>query len=227
MTKLRNILILGIIVLVVPIYGQEKVFINDENIKAKSVYIDNNRNSKLYDQINYWKFRYFDDDSYQYSLDYLYEHKIKLIKKTPVIFATKWITLKQYKGKFYAYYPSDFCSNFKQSINDTTFIDWLCDGIVANKIIDQKQIDSNTYEFNITGIYHNDRKIVIHIIDKEKGIAVFEETTNSDTEKYYYLMISSDKIRSVPLIVNDFSGGKQLELRFDKPDFEKLLKTKK
>lgn len=73
--------------------------------------------------------------------------------------------------------------------------------------------------------YDKDRTLVIHIIDRNNGIAVFEET-NSGNDKKYYLMISADKIKSVPLIVNNCETQKQLELQFEEPDYIELLKTK-
>lgn len=230
MTTRRNILTVMIIGLTFPAFGQaDTVFIQKDSLlgTAQSIFFDNNRNSKFYDKINYWGFLTFDSQSYQNSMDFLKENKLTLTKKTPVIPQTKWVTLKQYKGTFYAYHPCDFYSHFRISINDTTFIDWTGEGPDASKILDQKKIDDKTYEFTLTGIANKDRKLIIHIIDRKKGIAVFEETNNNADESYYYLMVASDKIRNVPLIVNYCKEYKQLELRFDEPNFKELLKTKK
>jgi hypothetical protein len=228
---LRNILTIVIIGLTFPLMGQvnsiDTVFIQKDSLlgAVQSIYFDNNRNSKFYDKINRWKFLRFENESYKNSTDYLKENKFILIKKVPVIPLTKWVALKQYKGNFYAYHPCDFYTHFRASINDTTYIDWTGEGPVANKIIEQKKINDNTYEFKLTGIYDKDRKLVIHIIDRNKGIAIFEEINNG-TDKNYYLMIVADKIKNVPLIVNNCEIRKQLELRFDEPDYNELLKTK-
>ena len=40
-------------------------------------------------------------------------------------------------------------------------------------------------------------------------------------------MVASDKIKTVPLIVNNCETYKQNELCFDKPNFSELLKNKK
>jgi hypothetical protein len=79
----------------------------------------------------------------------------------------------------------------------------------------------------LSGIAKKNRKLIIHIIDNKKGIAVFEETSYNSNERYYYLMIAADKIKTVPLIVNNCETYKQNELCFDKPNFSELLKNKK
>ncbi|RYX81735.1 hypothetical protein EON73_04670 [bacterium] len=214
-----------------PLYGQvnriDTIFISKDPLlgTAQSIYFDNNKNSKFYKHINYWKFLEFDQESYKESLTFLKKKRLKLIKVTPVVPWRKWVTLKQYKGKFYAYYPSDFYNHFKQSVNDTTFIDWTGEGPIANKITSQKKIDLKTYEFKLIGFYAKYRKLTIHIIDSKKRIAVFEDVDNKK-EKHYYLMIESSKINTVPLIVNRSETEKQPELEFDQPDFIKLLKNK-
>jgi hypothetical protein len=226
MMTLRNILIIVIIGLTFPLYGQvnsnDTVFIERDSLlgTAQSIYFDSNRNSKFYDRINYWKFDHFDTVSYKYSIDYFKENNLILTETTPIIPLTKWVILKQYKGEYYVYHPCDFYSHYKASINDTTYIDWTGEGPVASKIIKQRKINSNTFKFKLTGINNKDRVLKIHIIDSNKGIAVFEEKNKGDVKRHY-LMIAADKIRTVPLIVNNCETCKQAELRFDSdPQFE-------
>ena len=231
MTTLRNILTILTIGMTFQLFGQgvgkDTTFIFKDTVdgEVQSIFIDNNKDSKFYDRISHFKFQHFDKDSYKYSTDYFKEQKLTLNKAKPVLPWTNWVTLKLYKGQFYAYHPCDFLFHFRQSVNDTTFVDWTGEGPVANKILEQKKIDSKTYEFKLTGIYEQDRKIIIHIIDFKKGIAVFEQITNG-TDKRYYLMIAADKISSVPIIVNYCPTQKQTELQFDETDFKTLLTTK-
>jgi hypothetical protein len=231
MTSLRNIITVMIIGLSIPASGQvDTIFIQKDSLlgTAQSIFFENNPNSKLYDYINYWGFLTTDDNqSYENSIDFLKESNLTLIKKTPVIPQTKWVKLIQYQGTFYAYKPCDLYSHHKISINDTTFLDWTGEGPEAYKISNQKKIDDKTYEFQLTGIAKKNRKLIIHIIDNKKGIAVFEETSFNSNERYYYLMVASDKIKTVPLIVNNCETYKQNELGFDKPNFSELLKNKK
>ena len=229
MKTLRNILTIITIGLTFPAFGQaDTVFIQKDSLlgTAQSIFFDNNKNSNFYDKISYWEFLLFDEDSYKWSMNFLKENNLTLTKRTPVISQTKWVTLKQYKGTFFAYHPSDFYSHYRISVNDTTFIDWSGEGPIANKIIDQKEIDNKTYEFKLRGIVSEDRKLIIHIIDNKKGIAVFEETNRETNQHYYYLMVASDKIREVPLIVNNCEIQKQSELDFDEPNYSELLKGK-
>ncbi len=231
MATLRNILTLLTIGATFQLFGQsvgkDTTFIfreiTDEYLHI--IFIDNNIDSKFYDKVSRFYFQQFDNEGYNYSLDYIKGNNLNLTKVTPVIPWTNWVILKQYKGQFYVYKPSDFLFHFRQSVNDTTFIDWTGEGPEANKIIEQNKIDNKTYEFNLTGITHKARILTIHILDLERGIAVFEQTTNG-TDKRFYLMIAAEKVKSVPIIINYCTTQKQMELEFDKPDFYTLLRTK-
>ena len=231
MTTVRTIITVLTTVLTLQLFGQSVVkdttFLFKKTVdgELQTIFIDNNKDSKAYNKICRFTFQHFDNESYKYSTDYLRENKLTLSKVKPVIPWSNWVTLKQYKNKFYAYHPCDFLFHFRQSVNDTTFIDWTGEGPEASKIIEQKKIDDKTYEFKLTGISAQDRKIAIHIIDTKKGIAVFEQTTNG-TDKRYYLMIAADKIKSVPIIVNHCPTQKQTEQDFDKTDFKTLLTRK-
>lgn len=227
----RYILSILIIGTALQLFGQnsenDTTFIFKDTVdgELETIFIDYNTDSKFYVKVSDFHFKYFDKDSYRYSIDYLKEQKLSLTHSKPIVPWVSWVILKQYKDKYYVYCPCDFWFHFRQSINDTTYIDWTGEGPVANKIIDQKKIDDTTYEFKLTGIYHRDRKVIIHIIDFKKGIAVFEEAIDR-LDKKYYLMIAADKITSVPIIVNYCTTQKQMELKFDKVDFKALLAGK-
>ena len=156
-------------------------------------------------------------------MDNLKENKILLTKKTVKEIPQKWIILKQYKGNFYTYKPSDFLSHFKICITDTAFIEYTGEGPVANNFFDLIKVNDSTFKLKVAGINSKDRDFIIHIIDKKNGIAVFEQISNVN-EKIFYLMISANKIRNLPIIVNYCETQKQSEFHFNKPDFEILLK---
>lgn len=209
------------------IFGQttktDTTFIRKDSLKgtSQSIFYETNKNSKFYENITSFSFGSFDKESYDNSLEYLKTNKLYLQKHKTVLPSNKWITLKQYQGQFYAYYPCDFYNYYQTSINDTTFIDWTGEGPVANKIVSQKKMNKTTYELKLNGIYDKDRTIKIDIIDTTKGIAVFTETTQNGTTNY--LMIMADRIKSVPFIVNNCETQKQLELNFEEPNYTKLL----
>jgi len=230
MTTLRTILTLLTIGSTFQLFGQgvgkDTTFLFKKMVGGElhTVFIDNHADSKYYDPISYFGFRSFDERSYQYSTAYFKKHNLTLTKVKPVIASTQWVALEQYKGDFYVYHPCDFNAHSRKSVNDSTFIDWTGEGPVANKILEQRKIDNKTYLFKLTGIVHPERTLVIHLIDPQKGIAVFEESTAGE-EKGYYLMIAADKIKSVPIIVNYCDRQKQVEWQFGEPDFKALLKT--
>lgn len=195
---------------ILPLSGQNK---ND------SVFIEKKANSPYYGLINKFKFSDSDNETYQYSLKKLRDMNIKLNKKHPVIQWEKWIEIKKYKGKFYAYKPCDFYFHYKNSINDSTFIDWTGEGPFANKIINQKKTDKNTYVFYLVSTTWSERtQVIVHIIDAGKGIAVFEHVF-SDGERRKHFMIASEKLTQVPIIVNN-CNQKGAEFEFD--DTEKI-----
>jgi hypothetical protein len=203
----------------------DTVFISKDSVVgvAQSIFFETKKGSKYYEKITAFKFGVFDKASYNSSLEYFRKNNIKLKKQNTIIPAKKWVTLKKYKGQFYAYHPCDFYSYFQVSINDTTYIDWTGEGPIANKIKNQQKLNDTTFEIKVTGMYTQDRTITITIIDKAKGIAVFTETTTKN-EKNQFLMIMANKIKTVPFIVNNCETFKQPELKFEEPNFDNLLK---
>jgi hypothetical protein len=233
---MRNLLAIFAFALIAQVFGQtaknDTTFLLKENIDGElhTIFIDDNKNSKYYGPVSNFKFGedgMSEDDrvSYKLSLDYLMANGRALARKTPIVPWKAWVTLKQYKGKFYAYYPCDFYFRFSHSVNDTTFIDWTGEGPVANRIIYCKKIDLKTFEFQLDGINEKARNLKIHVIDEKRGIAVFEQR-KSEFGLEYYLMIAAEKIRSVPIIVNYCPTQKQTEFKFETPDYKSMLKSK-
>ena len=116
------ILTLFILTICQSVFGQhsksDTIFIRKDRLKgvSQSIFIETNKNSKFYENITSFKFGMFDKERYDNSLDYLKKNKIKLKKQKTIIPSKKWVTLKKYNGKFYAYYPCDFYSYFQVSI---------------------------------------------------------------------------------------------------------------
>lgn len=228
--KLKTLLTILTVGLLTQVFGHtiktDTTFLLKEDVDGKlhTIFIDKNKNSKFYPSISHFEFGLFDNENYKISLDYLAKTNQTLTKRKSIIPWTTWVTLKQYKKQFYVYHPCDFLYHFRQSINDTTFIDWTGEGPNANKIISSKKIDSKTYELQLDGIYEKTRTIKIHIIDGKLGIAVFEQKSNNNDVEYY-LMIAGGKIRNVPVIVNYCPTQKQMEFDFEEPDYKELLST--
>ncbi len=190
-----------------------------------SIFIEYSKKSKFYKYISDFKFAKADSESYNNSLNFLKSKHVKLTKRKITDLPKKWIALKYFNKNFYTYYPSDFYSHFKVSITDTAFIDFGGEGPTANKIIDYKKINGQTFSFSLTGLERPKRKLTIHIIDKLKGIAIFEELPEKNRSQYL-LMIDVTKIRQLPIVVNYCKTQKQEEFEFDEFEYKKILKVK-
>ncbi len=188
-----------------------------------TIFVDNSIKSKFYNHISDFEFDKFDKNSYAYSLAYLKDNNLKLTKNKIKDLPRKWIILKYYKNNFYTYHPSDFYSHFKVSISDSAFIDYGGEGPMANKILSYKKVDNKTFSFVLTGVERPKRNLTIHLIDNQKGIAIFEELFD-EKDKLFYLMVDATKIRQLPIIVNYCKSQKQMEFEFDIPNYNKLLK---
>src|SRR4029079_15056385 len=100
--------------------------------------------SVFYDQISNFNFGEFDQMSYDNSLEYLKRHKLNLTHISTRELPKECIKIEQYKGRFYAYKPSDFYTNFKIGLTDTTLVDYLGEGPIASKVLAFKKIDDKT-----------------------------------------------------------------------------------
>jgi hypothetical protein len=232
MRVLRYIQTAILVVIGTQFFGQSKIIdkeflFKDSLLGSKqSIFIDYDKGNKYYNRISNFSFDSFDKQIYNSSINYYKDNNIALTKRQVNGIAKKWITLKQYKENFYVYHPCDFIAHYRVAINDTTFVDWTGEGPVAIKIIDFKRIDNKIFEFTLSGVYDQDHKLKIHIIDNKNGIAIFEKVL-ADGESIRYLMIDADKIRNLPIIVNKCEVHKQSELKFGEPDYDKLLKMNK
>ena len=64
-------------------------------------------------------------------------------------------------------------------------------------------------------------QINFYLLDKKRGIALIENLSQKP-ENRYKLMVSADKIREFPMIINE-CDSKSFEFDFEKPDYRKLL----
>jgi len=198
---------------------------DDDMNYSQAIFIEPDRKSKSYDEISDFNFDKYDWETYEASIHYLKGKDIRLEKKEIPGLPLKWIRLHQFEDKFYVYKPCDFISHYCIAITDTAFIDHTGEGPQASKIEGYKKIDNNTFLLNLRGTTQK-LELAIHIIDPKNNIAVFERKSEGMKESAYYLMISADKIRNMPLIVNRCEGFKQSEFLFNEPDFNKLLAGK-
>ena len=185
------------------------------------IYIDNNKTSKEYGLIADFDFNRQDSINYLYWIEYLKKNNKNPFKKHTVTdIPKKWCPLYIYKSKFYLLTPTDFGGNLGcVEITDSTWIVYGGEGPTPGRINSFQKTDNNTYNINITPYDSFQYDLKISIIDKEKGIALFGKV----------LMISADKIKLFPIIV-DNSGTKQIypegmhPIKFEEPNKERLKK---
>jgi hypothetical protein len=196
---------------------KEKIGVDNHEI-----YIHHNPSSADYSDLSSFEMSQFEKMSYMNSLEYFQEKKVSLHHQTSNIPNKEWVIVHTYQGKNYMYHPCDFLFHFKQSINDTTWIDWTGEGPVANNIIHQHKIDEKTYEFELEGIEYKERKVIIHMLENANDLALFEYIISAN-ERFYNLMIPANKITNLPVIVNHCPTRKSIELQFDPIDYSKWI----
>jgi hypothetical protein len=185
-----------------------------------AIFIDTAKISLYYDYITTFQFDETDSASYQASLDCM--GLLSFMKYNDFGIPRQWNLLYSYKNAYYLYSPSDYVNNYRILISDSTYTDYYGTGPFAHKINSLTRINNRTYTFDLSSCNDIQKKVIIHIIDLQKGIAVFEDPA-ADKEDRYVLMVRTDKAKEFPIIVN-FSPQKEPEYKFDEPDYEQLLK---
>ena len=151
-----------------------------------------------------------------------------------------WYEMKYYKGKFYTYI-SDINEVGRCQVNDSTLVNYFIDAPYQWEIASIKRIGLNHYRINKVGLSYiapeiNDSfeavkydtipgskdtsEVNIYIIDPKNKVAVF------DFSNYFMVMISADKVRTYPAIVNYNLYERSARFEGDKIDFVKLLRSK-
>lgn len=131
-----------------------------------------------------------------------------------------WVELNQYKGNYYLYYPCDLGDLYRLGIHKNIVREY---GVETEEFI-LKSITlkkSNTYIVDISSAQGINKKIILYLIDKDKGIIV-KENVGADNESKYQLLVAADKIKKFPLIVN-YCEAKNDELSFQKINYKSLL----
>lgn len=136
----------------------------------------------------------------------------------------KWISLYQYKGKYYAYYPCDMGNSTRYFIAPGKFMEAMMDVTEFNVL--SLSIKERT-EASVKLKLPADNSIVdytIKLIDKKRGIAVLYNPYSKKSENYR-LLVRAEMVKKFPLIVND-CDSKAPEWKFDQIDLKELLQSK-
>jgi len=216
----------------------------DTFISRNAIYIEPNKSSEYYNRLGDFSLSkdYEEKEYYIYSTDstgegellnienrfYVYDENFDLKevsvtlkkKNIPQNLSTKWVPLYLYNNKYYLYAPCEWTIP-KYNITDTLlmYYGWM-DGLYGFSYDTIIQKSNNHYSIqNIKG-FHN-TEINIYIIDKAKGIAVFEFDNYKPS-----LYVDAEKIRNFPIIVCECTE-KYEEYKFPDIDIKKLIKKSK
>ncbi|MDP1764843.1 MAG: hypothetical protein Q8L07_13250 [Sediminibacterium sp.] len=185
------------------------------------VFIDHNRQSAFYKQIQ--NLIPLDTVLYNKTLNELYSGGSKPNTKFQSIGIDRdWYSLHQYKGKYFAYAPSEPYYNIWLRITDSTvLLNYFNDGVLP-AIIKNSKWENNNLVIETISKYETDTIIKIHVINSAKGIAILEFPKRPNESKYS-LIVSSRRIRNFPIIVNYCAEQRAAEWKFDDPNFINLL----
>ncbi|MFE3846932.1 hypothetical protein ACFX5D_02995 [Flavobacterium sp. LB3P45] len=178
--------------------------------KSHNIFIEPNNNSVNYD----------------YLLDFSsFPKKSKTNKNKILNLPTKWIPIYLYNNNYYLYRPCNLGTSSRISFSNNKI---AFDGFeIYSFEIDSKikKIENSYYKFTYKNPLKEITNVEIHIIDKQKGIAVFKFISNTN-QISYDLMLDSEKIKAFSIIVNNCEYERTEEVVFDKLNFEELLNRK-
>ncbi len=186
-----------------------------------AVYIDSEKNPKIYNRLI--NFNELQQNTYD-TLNKTSTDK-NLLKSSTFITSglpKNWLPLYQYKNNYFLYAPCDWGTAGRRVITDREFIYWDMMGLHSVSLISSNQPSDYTYEIiteNMSREKSERTKIIIHIIDPDTKMAIFE-FYDINTKKLY---IPVESAARYGLIVNDCRNQKQFEYKFEEIDFSKLL----
>jgi len=217
---MKKLSIIFILFFVQICFGQKKILFQE---KEQTIFIDSSKNSDFFKRRKIYEFsRKFEDS--------LIIDTLKSFKKVNNVrdfdlknLPKKWLELFVYKGKYYTYYPCEFCGDVDNfEIENSVYFIYRCELLDIYKINSFSK-EKNIYTLKSSNKYINST-LKIYIINEKKGVAVFERNVSGEIS--YKLMLDVTKINQYPMIVNDCKS-KQSEFRdFEEPNFNKLLNQK-
>ncbi len=191
--------------------------------KRHLIYLHNNPNNSEFDRLSNFKLDSSKQVEFNSSIQYLKEAGIKLNKVSINGLPKEWTQCNIWKGRFYNYKPCDYSYYHYQFLfTDTCAIEYSLTNTSASKINKWKKLNDSTYIIYLDGSDKPPRNLVIHIIDKTNGVAIFQEIFKNKKSEYH-LMIACNKMRQLPIIVNDCPNNWEEEFKFDTTNFGKLL----
>jgi hypothetical protein len=204
-------------------HKKDTVFLKKE--KDHLVYIEPDIHSEKYRTLTDFSMVEYQQESYDEQLRQFETEEFPFKKFSLGRFPRQWVMIELYQSKPYVYYPCDFIAYSAIVFTDSTLLQYSGEPPQIEPLTDFKRIDNHT--FQVTTTQH---RMIFHfiIIDGKKLFLVetfFNDSEQIDVKPMYQLMIPANQIKTVPMIVNECNVRKQLEWRFDNPDYPRLLQT--
>jgi hypothetical protein len=197
---------------------RDTIFLRKPNAEGHSVYVDKDKDSPYYEVLRNLDYAKADKD-YLQSIQELQKYKKTDGKKANLgILPHNWVQLHLYRGKYYVYSPSDR-TQFKISLNDSTLITKGMERRV-DLLNDAQQTGKFVYEINATDYKGQSHSFRVHLVNKSRGIAVFEDLFEKSS---HILMANAEWIQRFPLVTNYSPNHMEPEFVFDVPDYEGLI----
>lgn len=227
---MKTSLIIGLLLLSTwSSFAQDTSFIfkNTANGVYHVIFIEQKPDSKYYNWIADLNFKQLEQKNYSTSIKSLKGKNSKPLAKYDLgDLPRRWCLLFRYRGQFYLYSPSDYLFNYNIAITDSTYVICSSDSPPPKRITAFTKPNATTYQFRLSGYNNIQENIRIRIVDKKRGIAVFENPSAEPKQRYWF-MVEADKAKNFPMIINYCKTQKQLEFDgFDKVDFAKWIGKK-
>ncbi len=157
--------------------------------------------------------------------EYLANYKNKNLRHFDTsMFPDEWLPLYKYKEKYYLYSPGDSDSKFV--LRDSIFIAYFHEPIYfgidsfkqVNKAYFRLQTKADSLPSGFARPSYN-----IYLVDPVKGIAIWEDTSISEGDKYK-LFVAKEKAYNFDIVINDASNRPE-EFEFEPIDFNGILKS--
>ncbi len=198
---------------------RDTIFLRKPNAEGHSVYVDKDEAKSPYFAV-LTNLDYTNSDK-QYKQDVKELQKYKKPRIQPITLGElprNWVQLHTYKERFYVYSPSNRTQR-KVSFNDSTMLVKEMERMV-HLINGVTQNSKDVYAVSTTDFRGNERKFRVHLVEKSRGIAVFENFFGKGS---HALMVTVERANRFPLVVNYSPNHMEPEFVFDTPDFKTLL----
>lgn len=202
---------------------RDTIFLRKPNSDGHSVYVNKDgKESPYFDILKNLDYTH-SDEQYQKDIQAIWKFRRASVDSVNLgTLPRNWVPLHLYKGEYYVYDPSNNVQ-LKISLNDSTLI---LKGMERSlRLMNDVQLKGkDVYEVSVTDYKGVNRSFKIHLIDRYRGIAVFEDLFEKGSHK---LMVTVDRADRFPLVTYYSPKNMEPEFLFDTPDFKKLLQPER